>query len=133
MSDTLIPYPSTWPKPTDRGFTLVCRITEQQKLDLYNRRITTRALALTLNVREAYLSTIFPGKIPPIKGAKKASRDKRVLILARKTFREDQARAVLAGKMSISAAASIANTSYRNMARVVKTMRDSAKERKDAE
>lgn len=124
MDDTLIPYPSSWPKPTDRRFTLVCRITEQQKLDLYNRRITTRALAITLGVREAYLSTIFPGKIPSTKPAKRPNRAKRDLILARKAFRAEQARAVLSGKMTIAEAAKVANTGYRNMARVVKALRE---------
>jgi len=119
----LVPYPDTWPKPTHKGYTLVCRITEQQKLELYNRVITTRALAKLLNVREAYLSTIFPGKIEPSKVQRNRVQKRKIFLETRQAFRREQAARVYAGSLSIAQAAELANTSYRNMARVVAAYR----------
>ena len=123
MSHT--PYPSTWPKANGNPHKLVSRITEQQKLDLYNRRVTTRALALTLNVREAYLSSLFPGKVSTTERPRRTGRDKSALLAARRGFRREVAGRVLKQEFSIKAAAEFANTSYRTMARVVKALRGS--------
>lgn len=106
------PYPPSWPTRDPKDPTaLRSRITEDQKQDLYNRRVTTRALAAELNVHENYLSSQFPGKAP-VKDPKK-------LIKARKEFRLEIARLVLTGKYNIKQAAATVHCSYNTMFRLV--------------
>lgn len=114
-------YPATWPKPNpySRPNSIASRITDAQKHALYAREITTRDLALVLNVRESSLSHLFPGKAPL------EPNNKPELIATRKTFRHLQALAVLEKRLSIKEAADIVNLSYRSMARVVQTVRNS--------
>lgn len=116
-------YPDTWPKPSSkRPKALASRITEQQKHDLYNRSITTRALATLLGVQEAYVSHLFPGKAPTTSSCKK------VLTAVRKEFRTAQAVRVLQGQITITQAAHICSIHYRNMARAVQHLKAALKE-----
>lgn len=111
-------YPDSWPKPNTKfPRAVTSRITEQEKEALYNRSITTRALAERLGVREKWLSVLFPGKVPAF------SRDKRVLRAVRKEFRDLQAKAVIAKTLKIHQAAVICRISYRSMARAVQIMK----------
>jgi hypothetical protein len=103
-------YPSFWPKPNiHKPGSLQSRITEQQKMDLFNRIITTRALARQLGVHETYLSYKFFTKIQII--------DKRPMIEGRKLFKLEIAIDVLKGKHTIQEAANIAFVSYNTMQR----------------
>lgn len=106
-------YPSHWPRfdkfHPDR---LQSRITEQQKCDLYERKITTRDLAKLLNVSEKHLSAHFNGKVP--------IPDKRVLAKARREYKLEVARQVLHGKYSVQQAADVAYVSYNTMLRFTK-------------
>ena len=113
-------YPDRWPKPSySRPRAVASRITERQKTDLYNRRISTRDLAKILGVNESYLSSLFPTKEAP------DARAKKVLIGVRKEFRKVQVDKVLAGALEIGAAALICRVSYRTMARSVQQVRES--------
>ena len=104
------PYPSFWPRPDHRKpKSLKTRITEQQKQDLYDRKITTRDLAKILNIHERYLSYTFPGKVEVI--------NKKPLIEARKAYKVEIAKQILEGKYSIVQAARVANVSYNTMQR----------------
>lgn len=115
------PFPDVWPKPDPaKPYTLASRITQQDKLDLYNRVITTRALALKLEVREAYLSHMFPGKAP----THAASR--RILFSARREYRLALAKKVLDGGLSIKQVATSAKVPYRSLARSVKALKERA-------
>lgn len=80
-------------------------------MDLYNRVITTRALAVELGVHERYLSYMFPHKVP--------IRDKRVMTETRKQHRLAIATEVLSGRHTIAEAANIAHVSYTTMQRYV--------------
>lgn len=115
-------YPSHWPRPNPtRPKAVATRVTEQDKVDLHERKITTRDLAKRLGVKEAYLSHLFPGKVEtPV-------RAKRVLLGVRKQFRLQQAQRVLNGELETKAAAIVSRVSYRVMARVVQTLRESVK------
>lgn len=103
-------YPAHWPKydKYDKD-KLASRITEQQKQDLYNRKITTRDLAKLLGVHERYFSSVFSGKVPII--------DKKPLIEARKAFKLEIAKQILEGKYTGREAAKVANVSYKTMSR----------------
>ena len=79
---------------------------------MYNRRITTRDLAVLLNVHERYLSYMYPGKI--------AVSNKKALIEARKLFKLAIAKEVIDGKYSTAQAARVAYVSYNTMRRFVK-------------
>lgn len=106
------PYPVTWPTPDPkRPDALVTRITEAQKLALYNRQITTRALAKELGVHEQYLSYKFPHKVPVL--------DKRDLVQARKEYKLAIAKRVIAGEFTTKKAATLAHVSYNTMTRFV--------------
>ena len=108
----MLPYPSSWPRPDPkRPTSLASRITEEQKLRLYNREVTTRELAAVLNVHENYLSYKFPTKAP-IPDTKK-------LLQARKEYKLEIAKQVLSNRYTIGQAAKIAHTSYNTMARFV--------------
>lgn len=112
-------YPTTWPKPIQiKPRILQSRITEQQKLDLYNRVRTTRDLALELGVHEAYLSKMFPTKITPLRRDLAEHLGKKRAI--RKIYRELWGRKVLKGLVSYAQAADIASVSERTMRRIVK-------------
>lgn len=105
-------YPEHWPKPNpDKPKSLPSIITEQQKEDLYNRRITTTALAKELNVSFKWLSYTFTGKVP--------IHDKRPLIQARREYRILIACDVLKGKYSIIEAAKIVFCSRNTMQRYI--------------
>lgn len=110
------PYPKTWPRPIKtKPKSLQTRITEQQKLDLYNRVITTRDLAKQLDVHERYLSYSFPRKVPVI--------NKKPLIEARKAFKLEMGKQVLSGKYTVTQAAEVANVAYNTMRRFVEKAR----------
>ena len=105
-------YPKTWPKPNPlKPDSLQSRITEAQKTDLFNRRITTRQLAKDLGVHEKYLSYKFAFKTEII--------DKKPLIETRKLYKLEIAVQVLQGLHTIQQAADIAYVSYNTMQRCV--------------
>lgn len=105
-------YPSHWPRPNPRKTnSLQTRISEQQKHDLFERRITTRDLAKLLDVHEQYLSYMFPGKERII--------DKKPLIEARKAYKLEIAKQVIEGRYSVGQAAKVANVSYNTMKRFI--------------
>jgi hypothetical protein len=115
----LHPYPASWPKPNPlRPTTLPSRISEDQKVDLYNRRITTRALAQSLSVTERWLSRTFTGKRPSENKAEKRK--------ARQAFREFHANRHIRGEISLNQAADAACTSYSTIRRVVIEIRKRA-------
>lgn len=114
-------YPTHWPEANPkRPDTVASRITDQQKKDLYDRKITTRQLAKQFNVREAYLSQLFSGKGPGFSKAKK------ILINTRKEYRHNYAIQVLAGKITIKDAAKASRIPYRSMARAVQLLKKQA-------
>lgn len=115
------PYPTFWPKPIQiKPKILQSRITEQQKLDLYNRVRTTRELALELGVHEAYLSKMFPTKITPLRREISEHLEKKRGI--RRIFRELWGRKVLKGQVSYAQASDIVSVSERTMRRIVKNL-----------
>lgn len=119
------PYPATWPKPnTKKPKSVVTTITEEQKLALYNREITTKDLANLLKVGSTYLSALFPGKITSITAN---TPKKRELLAIRKEYRALQAKRVLAGALTIQMAADELRISYRSMARAVERIRPAPK------
>ena len=112
------PYPAAWPEACSRHpKSVVSRISERQKEDLYNRRITTRQLAQELNVREEYISSLFPGKIATER------KGKTLLLQARKEIRKQEALRVLDEQLTITQAATNLRISYRSMARAVQAAR----------
>ncbi len=103
-------YPDKWPKPNPfKPNAVASRVTEEQREDLYNRRLTTRALAKLLDVHEKYVTHLFPGKAPIA--------DKKQLIEARKLYKLEIAKQVMVGKYSIQQAADVAHVSYNTMHR----------------
>lgn len=105
-------YPSFWPKSDPhKPNSLQSRITENQKQDLFNRRVTTRALAKVLGVHEKYLSYKFYTKVKVV--------DKRPLTEARKLYKLEIGIQVLKGKYTIQEAANVAYVSYNTMQRFV--------------
>ena len=107
-----IKYPEKWPLPDRKQPTLLqSRITEDQKLALYNRNISTRELASILKCHETYLSGMFPGKVPLA--------NRKELLDTRKAYKLTVAREILLGKYSIREAAELAFTSYNTMHRCV--------------
>lgn len=105
-------YPTFWPKHDPRKpDSLQSRISEHQKQDLFNRRVTTRALAKVLGVHEKYLSYKFYTKVKVI--------DKKPLTDARKLYKLEIGIQVLEGKYSIQEAANVAYVSYNTMQRFV--------------
>lgn len=109
-------YPDHWPKPDRRRPTLIqSRVTEQQKLDLYNRKLTTRDLAKLLNVHETYLSALFPGKVAII--------DKKPLIEARRAYNTEMAKLVISGRYTVKEAAGIAFTTVKTMRRFMQKVK----------
>lgn len=113
------PFPESWPRPDPgKPHTLASRITQQDKLDLYNRAITTRALALKLDVREAYLSHMFPGKAPTHTSSRK------VLFAARREYRIALAKRIIAEGLSVKATASDCKVPYRSLARTVRSLKE---------
>lgn len=111
-------YPDDWPKPNPfKPLALANRITEQQKEDLFHRRVSTRDLARELKVHEKYLSDQFPGKVETPK--------KRDLITARKTYRLALALGALEGKYTVKKASEMAYVSYNTMQRIFKEVKAS--------
>jgi hypothetical protein len=98
--------------------TLNEKITEQQKLDLYNRKITTRELARILGVHENYLSRMYPGKIP-IEKREDISKAKLALRATRKEFRLALLEQVALGKITLDEAAAQAHTTKRTLYRLM--------------
>jgi len=122
-------YPAHWPRPykyTDsthratRRNSLLSLITEEDKIALYQRRITTRALALKYKVTECYVSKLFPGKAPIEETTRDRVKAKKDLHIVRRQFRATLVVRVLAGELSTAQAADAARISYRSMARAVK-------------
>lgn len=112
------PYPAFWPLPNAKQPTLLqSRITEQEKLDLYNRVITTRDLAKKLGVHERYLSSVFPHKVPIV--------DKRELAKVRKDFRMAIAAKVVQKALSVKAASEQCHVSLTTMNRYIKKHKES--------
>lgn len=110
-------YPDQWPKPNARTWTLVSRITDQDKLDLYNKVTTVKALAKKYNTNASYLASLFPGRhiTPRVR--------KKDLLLAktREEFRFEVCKRVLRGEITIGKASEICSCSYNTMQRWVKT------------
>lgn len=112
-------YPDSWPKADPaRPTSLQSRITEQQKRDLYSRKITTRDLAKELDVHEKWLSIKFPGKCPP------NSEQAKELAKARKEFKLAVGVEVLEGKYTIREASVVASVSWNTMFRFVKQAKE---------
>lgn len=119
-------YPASWPKPRkSRPDSLVSRITDEEKRQLYERELTTRDLAKRYDVRETWVSTLFPGKV---EGASTYIRQKKVLTKIRKEYRFSQAALVLAGNMSTKEASKVCKISYRSMARAVQILKKAENE-----
>lgn len=125
-------YPDHWPKPkkytseTGRAThpkALINRITEAEKQALYERKITTRALAAKYGVNESYVSKLFPGKVKNTETLRQMQKDKRELRAVRKAFRVSLAKRVLNNELSTAEAAIQARITYREMARTVKAVR----------
>lgn len=125
-------YPDHWPKPkkfssdgsrATRPTALIYLITEAEKQALYDRKITTRALAAKYGVNESYVSKLFPGKVKNTETLRQMQKEKRELRAVRKAFRVALAKRVLAGELSTSDAAIQARVAYREMARTVKAVR----------
>lgn len=111
------PYPDFWPQPdAQHPEYLQSRITEEQKQQLYNREITTRALAKELGVTEKYLSFLFHSKRP--------IPDKKQLVKVRKEFQMSVAAQVVAQNLSIKKASQMAHTSYSTMLRRVRVAKN---------
>jgi predicted transcriptional regulator len=88
---------------------------------LYERNITTRALAKVLGIAESHLSYLFSGKVPAYKNTKSD------LSAIRRQFRMVCAARAVKKEVSITEAASIARISYRSMARAVQSLKTEAK------
>lgn len=111
-------YPASWPKANPlRPDAVPALISEAEKRDLYVRNITTRELALKLRVKESYLSSLFPGKEP--------ARDKmkKLLRATRREYREQYARLVVKGQITMTDASRLSKVPYRSMARAVQALR----------
>ncbi len=110
-------YPDTWPtEDPARPEALHSRITEKQKEDLYQRRITTRDLAAQLAVHEKWLSARFPGKA--------AVQNTKVLIQVRREYKVEMGKRVLQGMYTIQQAANLVHVSWNTMYRYVKKAKD---------
>ncbi len=108
----LHPAPNTWPGPDPaRPRKLVSRVDPNDLVDLYNRRITTRAFARKYAVSEKWVGKTFPGKRP--------IEDKRTRRTMRDKLRELQATLVRDGLTSLPEAADRACCSYSCMRRLV--------------
>lgn len=113
----LQPYPATWPKPgSGQPGSLTSRATHDELLDLFNRRMTTRAFAAHHKVSEKWASSLYTGKRELLQ--KQAKRK------ARQSMREFYALLVLKGT-SVSDAADLACCSYSTMRRVVLSVTNS--------
>lgn len=105
-------WPTDWPRPNPKKpMAVQTRITDEQKRDLYNRKITTRDLAKVLGIHERYCSALFPHKVQ--------LRDRKVLMEARKAYKLEIANQVIQGKYTITEAAKVAFVSYNTMQRFV--------------
>jgi transposase-like protein len=112
-------YPASWPKRNPlRPTAIVSLVTDQQKLDLYVRNITTRQLAQQLRVKETYLSFLFPGKEPARSKMKQALRGVRL------EYRMMYAQRVIDKELSITQASELSKVSYRTLARAVQSLRE---------
>lgn len=108
-------YPDTWPKRNaQKPWTLSSRITDQEKTDLYNGKITAKELAITYNTHEKYVAGMFPGRAPKKKPIPKSEMP---LTLARVEFRMAICVDVLNGKYTVMAASKICSCSYNTMQR----------------
>ena len=112
MTPHIHPIPTTWPKPNPENHdALVSRVTPDDLSDLYNRRVTTRALAKKYEVSEKWMSFLYPGKRPLA--------DKKVKVKAKSAFREFHAKRVLRREVTTLQAAEAALVSYSTMRRIV--------------
>ena len=117
-----LPYPPEWDSqgkkpgsPYYRPGTFLESVSREDKLALFNRRITTRALAQKYEVAECYVSQLFPGKI------KGNSRSKSVLLAARREYRKVVAAKVLKGELALQTAAAELHIHERTMRRALKS------------
>ena len=119
-------YPASWPKPIpSRPQALVTRISDTDKLALYERKLTTRALAAKYGVTEPWVSTLFPGKV---KSLTACMQSKKELAAVRKEHRLHLAALVINKTTSVLEASQTCRVSYRTMARAVQELRESLKE-----
>ena len=108
----LHPAPATWPGPDPaRPRKLVSRVDPNDLVDLYNRRVTTRAFARKYEVSEKWVGKMYPGKRP--------LEDKRTRRAMRDKLRAFQATLVRDGLTSLPEAADRACCSYSCMRRLV--------------
>lgn len=108
-------YPDTWPKANPhRRKTLASRITEAEKMALYNREITARELADRYNTHEKYIAAMYPGRVATVKPPKKSDSP---LVKARTEFRLDICIKILEGEYTVRKASVICNCSYNTMQR----------------
>ena len=108
----LHPTPATWPGPDPaRPRKLVSRVDPNDLVDLYNRRVTTRAFARKYEVSEKWVGKTYPGKRP--------LEDKRTRRATRDSLRAFQAELVRDGLTSLPEAADRACCSYSCMRRLV--------------
>lgn len=120
------PYPLDWDaqrrKPGSHYYrpgTLLETVTTEDKLALYNRRLTTRALAEKYSVKENTISALFPGKVPH--ESRRASRSAKTALLAtRREYRRVVAERVVKGELSLKAAAESLHVHPRTMRRALK-------------
>lgn len=105
------------PAPAKHKASLERRITEQQKDDLYNGRITTRELAKILGVTECYLSRKYPGIAPRETRRMQIEQNKR-LRQARHAHRLAMVERVKKGEFTMEQAAARCFTTVRTMYRV---------------
>lgn len=120
------PYPPAWDaqrrKPGSHYYrpgTLLEIVTAEDKLALYNRRVTTRALAAKYKVREDTLSNYFPGKVPK-ETTRDARKAKSELIAARRDYRRAVADKVKAGELGVKEAAGQLHVHPRTISRAMK-------------
>jgi|GEM_PF-4670775 AraC-like DNA-binding protein len=97
------------------------RLTPAMRDDLYNRRVTTKALAKQLGVSETHLSRVCPGKIPGQKRQYKTD-----LIESRKLYREELALEVTCGRLDRKKAIQLAGCSERTFWRHIANVRNHA-------
>jgi hypothetical protein len=110
-------YPDTWPKFNPRKpWALSSRITDQEKSDLYESKITAKQLAIKYGTHEKYVAAMFPGRLR-VEKPPKLSKLEQPLAIAREEFRMAICVEVLKGKMTVIAASEVCSCSYNTMQR----------------
>lgn len=114
-------YPAHWPRPNPRNpDSLASRISEEDKVALYNRETTGRALSRKYGVTEKWLSSKFHGRKPVV--------PKNLRLKAIRQFRLFHAKQVIDGLTTTRQAAAAAFTSYSTMRRTVMKLRHTVQE-----